>query len=191
MTNGGFESAIEYGDPAAPNWFAFFGGGSTGTLSTSQDEFAGTPAPFEGDHHLIIGNSNAEAGFSGVFQRVAAAENTEYTFDFQARSEAATFGIGAEYRLEYFDASLNLLGATGNVQFGTDLNDSYQAFSITDTSLAGTAFVQTVIAVTSPDSAGNASSLFVDGASLTAIPEPGSLGLLGLFGLGLVARRRR
>ena len=90
-----FESVLEYGDPNQPNWFAFFGAGSTGTFSTIDMGYSGTIDPTDGMHHLSISNDGTAMGFSGVFQRVAGIAGAEYTFSFDARSNSgASFPNG-------------------------------------------------------------------------------------------------
>lgn len=192
LVNSGFESQIEFGDPTAANWFAFFGAGSAGTTSTSDPGYTGIVDPTEGANHLSITNDGTASGFSGVFQRVTGVAGTDYTFSFDARSNgAASFPIGAEFRIEYLDATGAVVGASANTPIGTTLTDQYQSFSIVDT--AQTNNLQVVIAVETFSASGGFGDLFVDNAVVEAkaIPEPASAALLCLGGLFAATRRRR
>lgn len=192
LTNASFESGIEYGDPNQPNWFAFFGAGSTGTESTSDPGYAGTIMPSDGVHHLSIRNDGTPGGFSGVFQRVIGTGGKDYTFSFDAKSNSGVpFAIGAEFRLEFLDGSDGVIGATPNTTIGGSLTGAYQTFSLTATAPVGTVKVAPVIAVETFSASGAAGDLFVDNASLTAVPEPASVALMALGGLAMIGRRRR
>ena len=162
------------------------------SFSTIDGGYTGTIDPFEGSHHLSIANDGTAAGFSGVFQRVAGTAGNEYEFSFQARSNSgAAFPIGAEFRLEFLDAGFNTLFATPNVAIAGSLTETYQPFSLSEIAPAGTAWVNPVIAVETFSASGTLGNLFVDGATLMAIPEPTSTAVLGLFGLAFATRRRR
>lgn len=190
FSNASFESVLEYGDPSLPNWFAFFGAGSTGTFSTIDGGYSGTIMPSDGSHHLSIANDGTPDGFSGVFQRVAVAAGNDYTFSFDAKSNSgASFPLGAEYRIEWFDAGLGGLGATPNVPIMGALTDSYQNFDITATAPAGAAIAQAVIAVETFSASGTPGNLFVDNASF--VPEPSSMVLGGMGLLAIIGGRRR
>jgi len=192
LSNASFESVIEYGDPDLPNWFAFFGAGSSGTLSTVDGGYSGTIMPSDGAHHLSISNDGTASGFSGVLQRAAVTAGVDYVFSFDAKSNSgASFPLGAEYRIEWLDAGSGVIGATPNVPIGGALTDSYQNFDLTATAPAGAVRAVPVIAVETFSASGTPGNLFVDNSSLTAIPEPGTLVLAGISLIGMLGARRR
>lgn len=195
LSNASFESPLEYGDANIPNWFAFFGAGSTGTFSTSDGAYTGTIMPSDGSHHLSITNDGTANGFSGVLQRVPAVPGLDYTFSFEAKSNSGpSFPLGAEYRIEWIDATDTVIGATPNMPIAGLLTESYQSFDITGTAPAGTNRAVPVIAVETFSASGTPADLFVDNSSFTlAIPEPASLALFGfgLAGLTVGVRRRK
>lgn len=192
LTNASFESVLEYGDPTLPNWFAFFGAGSDGTFSTIDGGYTGNVNASDGANNLSISNNGTPDGFSGVFQRVGGATaGLEYLFEFEALSNgSAAFPIGAEFRIEFLDIAGGVIGSTGNVAIAGDLTDTYQSFSLAAVAPAGTEFINPVIAIETFSANGTPGNLFVDNASLSVVPEPSSVALLGLGSLALLKRRR-
>lgn len=193
LSNASFEAPLEYGDANIPNWFAFFGAGSTGTFSTSDGAYTGTVMPSDGSHHLSITNDGTASGFSGVLQRVPAVPGLDYTFSFEAKSNSGpSFPLGAEYRIEWIDAADAVIGSTPNIPIAALLTESYQSFDITGTAPAGTNRAVPVIAVETFSASGTPADLFVDNSSFVAtIPEPASFALFGLGIAGLASRRRK
>ncbi|MEM8680542.1 MAG: PEP-CTERM sorting domain-containing protein [Planctomycetota bacterium] len=191
LSNGSFESVLEYADPNLPNWFAFFGAGSTGTFSTVDPGYMGMVMPSVGANNLSIANDGTPDGFSGVLQAVAGSAGLEYTFSFDAKSNSGpSFPLGAEFRIEWLDDG-GVIGDTGNIAIAGSLTEQYQQFSVTATAPVGTTRVQPVIAVETFSANGSAGNLFVDNTVLTAVPEPATAGLLSLASVALFCLRRR
>ncbi|MEM0926061.1 MAG: PEP-CTERM sorting domain-containing protein [Planctomycetota bacterium] len=74
------------------------------------------------------------------------------------------------------------------------VNTDYQRFTLTDLAVpddADSFLLRFQLSAGAVQSANNFNSLFIDDVTLTAIPEPGFAGLLGLAGLGCFAARRR
>ncbi len=194
FNNASFESVLEYGDPSLPNWFAFFGAGSTGTFSTVDAGYSGTIMPSDGAHHLSIANDGTAAGFSGVQQSVPVTAGIDYTFAFDAKSNSgAPFPMGAEFRIEWLDGGGNFVGGQfdNNQSIAGSLTTSYQPFSQTHTAPVGAVSGRGVIAVETFSASGTPGNLFVDASSFTAIPEPGTIALAGLGVIAMLGGRRR
>ena len=106
-------------------------------------------------------------------------------------------GINAEFRIEYLDSADNFIGGqfVNNVDISSSLTDSYQLFSQNSVAPVGATRLTAVVAVqsigTGDGSNDNTGAIDVDNFSVTIVPEPTSLGLLGLAVTGLVIRRRR
>lgn len=176
LTNPGFEDTDMNGDQGD-------GWGSFGS--------AGFNAFFGANGHASLFMDNP-GNFGGVFQTgIAATPGQEYTFellDVRIESNAAA---NARFGLEYYDAlDATKLGET-IVPIPLSPTGDGLSFSMTGTPVAGAAFVRPIILFDDVTSTANGQeNLFVFGASLTTIPEPSSVLLGVLAGLGVVARRR-
>lgn len=198
IDNGSFESQIDYsGLEGDNNWVAFFGGGSQGTTSTVDAAFSDPIMPSDGANHLSIINGGAQDGFSGVTQNFVATAGTPYVFEFDAKQNGSTFNIASEYRIEWRDAAGDFVGGQFDLNTGLPgLSESYATYSLEAIAPAGAVSGSAVIAIQTfiPAPSGGAANffgqLYVDAASVTAIPEPASA-LLVMLGLASAAARRR
>ena len=194
-TDGGFEGpigAVGAGDPGVNN--PFEGGG----LATQE-----TINPFAGSSHAALTFSGAEAGFAG-FQHeiVGITPGASYTLSLYAATGGATSveGVDAEFRIEYLDANGNFAidQFANNVSLDSVTAD-YALFTQTNVAPANATSLRAVFATQTfgagaDGSNSNTGTLFVDNLSIVGpaiVPEPTSLGFLGLGVFGLVARRRR
>ncbi|GAB5402948.1 MAG: hypothetical protein Aurels2KO_11790 [Aureliella sp.] len=115
----------------------------------------------------------------------------EITISFQAKGSGVNGGVtNAEFFSELAGGGTSKTEILGNGPLA--LTDTYQLFSFNTT--AGTDVsggVTLQFAVATGAAVGSTSTLFLDNISVSAVPEPSSMALLGLSGFGLAFRRRR
>lgn len=172
-------------DPlTAQNVFGFNGAGTTGFGTSSAN-------PFAGANHAEIVISSTPNTFAGLQHAFTANAGDVFNFSFYGVDGPGLFDVGIEYRLEYFDAAG---GEISRDQLtATTFGSSYSLFSVGGTAPTGTDSVRAVIALQSFQG-GTTGTAQIDNFSVIGpevVPEPTSLGLLGLAAFGLVARRRR
>ena len=152
---------------------------------------AGFNAFFGPNGHASLFSDNV-GNFGGVFQvGIAGAAGTEYQFDLlDVRLED---NIAADYRfgLEFYEGD----DATkiGDVIVPISLATTGDSLSFSKTAFApaGTVFVRPIVQYDNVVStASGQENAFIFEASLTVVPAPSALGVLGLAGLGLARRRR-
>ncbi|MDH3431249.1 MAG: PEP-CTERM sorting domain-containing protein [Gammaproteobacteria bacterium] len=179
IVNGGFE------DPdISTGSFAIFGGGIPGWYVTTgdgieiQDNVAGSP--YEGGQLVELDATRN----SGMAQNVGTSSGGLYelVFAFSARPGVSELSNG----IDIFWDGLLLDSITASGAGLSDTSWTIYSFLVTaSTDLTVLEFRATGIS----DSLGG----YLDGVSLVAVPEPGTLMLLGigLAGLGLTRRRRQ
>lgn len=186
LSNGSFESGINYDGNDNGNWNAFFGG-----ADFQQVEVVVPVDPAaDGTQVLQIGTFNTANTFVGTTQTVPVSAGNEYTFSFQAR-EIIQNGIFAEYRIEWKDAFGAIIGGQFDLNTNLDsvLTTDWAPYSLTATAPAGAATATVVIAVQTFGSAAPYEGFIqIDEASF--VPGPASAALLGLAGLAAARRRR-
>lgn len=194
LNNASFESDLGFDFSNVTNWNGFFGG-SAGTFLEAFNWTGATP--HSGDKALVTtiragtSTNNGFDGFTGHVQTVfGITAGATYELSVFARGNPS-INNGAEYRVEWFDASDALISANNHAIQGS-LTNSYQQFSYSEMAPANTAYAKVVFAVQSFTNDGNPADTSVawDDASLTAVPAPSAAGLFTLGGL-LAARRRR
>ncbi len=190
IENGGFESPLLAPNLSVEGNFSGFAGGGVA------EPILDATAPNSGASHLSIVFNGEDNSFAGVQQVVDnIVQGATYTFDIAART-VGTFGLNAEFRIEYLDAAGNFVGdqfAT-NQDITTGLSDTYANFSNVSTAPTGATSLRAVFAAQSFGAGNNIGTVFADDFSLTgpvAVPEPSSLCLLSVAMVGLASRRRR
>jgi hypothetical protein len=185
LTDGSFELPITHdGPPFVGSWEGFsgnFGGGSASSENS-------TIMPHTGAGHVALNLTSASA-FAGVFQDVPGlSAGDTYTFCGWNKYFGDLPVLGTEVRIEWRD-DINEISRTPNLV--TTLTADYTLFALTATVPAGATIARVVYAIqsftTSP--LGNG-TVFIDDFALK-VPEPASIALLGLSGMGLAFLRRR
>ncbi len=184
LNNPGFENGLS-------GWFAF---GNAYPETNNPPQFEA----YEGQGLVsMFGNWSGGFNVTGIFQEFAAAAGEAWTMDAYSRhwSGDAMFGNGAPdsnwvvMKLAFFDAGNAEIGfAEGTILDGTFATDVWHDNApVTGIAPAGTVKVQSFILYLQPLFDGGAAH--IDNVSLTVVPAPGALALLGLGGLAM--RRRR
>ena len=185
VDNPSFEDPTVSTGSANDVWFRF-GSGANGTSSES------TVMPRTGSRHIalqLVGPNQ----FAGVFQNLNMTINPGQIVNFTGFARNATgaaFNATQEIKLEW-------QGTPNPPQNRLDdltLGSTYEMFSHTGVAPAGTTGLVVTYALSSFGAGQSGDSLVhLDDITVTIVPEPATVGLVGLGSLGLVAfaRRRR
>jgi hypothetical protein len=183
--NPSFEDPTVSSGSANDVWFRF-GSGTNGTASES------TAMPRTGSRHIalqLVGPNQ----FAGVFQNLNMAINPGQIVNlsgFARNATGAPFNATQEIKLEW-------QGTPNPPQNRLDdltLGSAYEMFSHTGVAPAGTTGLVVTYALSSFGAGQSGDSLVhLDDITVTIVPEPATVGLVGLGTMGLVAfaRRRR
>lgn len=184
----GGEAVIQHGVPSEDTHTAF-AGQTTGTLFASFDVRVEDDAPIGGSDaeyfaHFMRDGSNV---YRARLDVVAGTQGGDYTFGISSGSSTAEAIFGTDFNF----------GDVVNVGLGFDLDTGIGSLTIGGTTINGTGiFLDQDLdsfALRQSDSTNN-ETIFIDNlvvTNLNAIPEPGSLGIIGLIGIAGLIRRRR
>ena len=147
---------------------------------------------FGGNEHASLFADNV-GNFGGVFQTgIAGTPGQEYLFELSDTRVEANYDADLQYGLEFFlgDDSTKISEVLVALPDpGVEVNGG--VYDMTAVAPAGTVFVRPIIKFDNVFSSGGQRNVFVFEASLTAVPEPGTLLLAGCSGLCCIVRRRR
>lgn len=144
------------------------------------------------------GNATDGAATGHLYQDVPATPGIRYDLSGWAGAEAAFLAQGAEIALEFLDSGGSVIGGSvvnllPTLTVDNGLAFDYKQYTASAVAPAGTVSVRSrasmIGALANP--AGGGQAFVVDDFVLTAVPEPATLGLLGLGFVGLTAMRRR
>ncbi len=184
VENPSFEDPTVSMGSANDVWFRF-GGGANGTSSES------TVMPRTGSRHIELQLIGANQ-FAGVFQNLNTTINPGQIVNLSgwARNAAnGPFNATQEIKLEWQGTPNPPQTFLADLTLGS----AYEMFSHTGVAPAGTTGLVVTYAIASGGPGQGDALVHLDDISVTIVPEPATVGLVGLGSLGLVAfaRRRR
>ena len=185
LVNPSFEAPITFdGAPFVGSWEGFNGGGASA--------FNTTAMPHTGTNSLGLTISSTPNTFAGAFQDVVGlSAGTPVNVSGWNASTSDPLSLVVEVRIEWRNSVSNTeITRTGNLN--PIPTATYTQFGFNANVPAGADTARVVYAIQSFTTAplGNG-TVYMDDISLTIVPEPGSITLLGLGGLALVTMRRR
>ncbi len=187
--NPGFETEDASNAAKPADWVTFAGGADA--VERNAD------APRSGGFDLMMQTRDDLNGFAGAFQEFAVTPGQVVTFSAWGKVDDladGTAGVdddgdaGTQMRMRFEWRSGGSGSGDPNTQINITgaINDAYQLFTVSDVAPAGVDGVRAVFALNRNDD-----KFYFDDASFSAVPEPASLGLALLAGLGLLSGRRR
>jgi hypothetical protein len=179
-----FENQITYdGPPFIGSWEGFSAGAGSEAIN-------GTVMPRTGTLHLSLSIFGVENAFAGAFQDVVVSPGTTYTFSGWHKTISNPLDLGVEARIEWRNSGTNAeVGRTPNLT--TPPTSDYTQFMLSGLAPANADLARVVYAIqTFGPEPTNSGTVFVDDVFF-GVPEPGSIALAGIAGVGLLASRRR
>jgi hypothetical protein len=185
LVNPGFEDPITSdGPPFVGFWEGFSGAGASAFNSAAQ--------PHSGSQSLGLNIANTPNTFAGAFQDVQGlSAGTPLSLTGWHVTPSDPLSLGVEIRIEWRNSVSNT-EITRTANYTPIPGLSYSQFSTNTVVPVGADTARVVYAIQSFSTSplGNG-TVYVDDMSLTIVPEPASMTLLGLGGLALVTMRRR
>jgi hypothetical protein len=181
LANPGFEDPVTSDGPPFVGFWEAFNGGGAASFNSATD-------PLSGLLHLELQISATANTFAGAFQDVPGlSAGQEIVWSGWSRDVGTDAG-GTEVRIEWRDSVADVeIARTPNLV--PTLTGQYTQWSVVGAVPAGADLARVVYAIQS-FGAGPNQNIYVDDTSVTLVPEPTSLALLGLGGLAMLLRRR-
>jgi PEP-CTERM motif len=176
---GGDQTMAQTGSPWS-SWNAW----AAGAFYTQSVAYSGTQS-----------GKNYSGPNAGIYQSVPATAGLTYEasayFLNRSGGDALNGAQTDDVRITFKDAGgSNLGGAIVSTPLGASTPlDTWTFASVQAVAPAGTQKVEFMLFFSNPAATGGA--LYADSTSLTVVPEPATLGVLGLSGLALLSRRRK
>lgn len=133
-----------------------------------------------------------------LYQDVAGTPGMTYTLTGWAGAESNAMMTGAEFAIEFLDAGLNIIGSSVQSLLPTLFVDNglafdYKMYTLNGVAPAGTVWVRSRASMIGAQSnpAGGGQAYVVDDFTLTVVPEPTTMAVLGLGALALLRRRAK
>ena len=181
LANPGFELPTTT-TTAMGNWFRF-GSGANGSA------FDSTTMPHAGQGHIGLEIFGANQ-FAGVFQNLGIPVfpgQTVTLSGFAKSASGAPFAATQEIKLEWQGTPNPPQNRLDDLTLGSD----YEQFSHVGVAPAGTTGLVVTYAISTFGGGQGDSLVYLDDMSVTIVPEPATVALMGLGGLAVVAMRRR
>ena len=181
VENPGFEDPTVTTGSANDVWFRF-GSGANGVSSES------TAMPRTGSRHIALQLVGANQ-FAGVFQNLNQTINPGDIVEFSGwarNASGAPFAATQEIKLEWQGTPNPPQNRVDVLTLGSD----YEQFTHTGVAPAGTTGLVVTYALSSFGAGQGDALVFLDDISVTIVPEPATVGMLGL-GSGLFGLLRR
>jgi hypothetical protein len=152
---------------------------------------------FDGSPYMAVGNGNGSGYAEGIYQVVGASAGLSYTLTVESGAQAWWRPEG-EMRLIFLDAGDNVLAQNTlvtvdpNAWTAYDQGQGWDLFSLTAIAPENTAQVKAEFAMNGGGvEAWGGGTVWFDNASLTVVPEPGTLALAAAGAALLWANNRR
>ena len=197
LVNGDFEGGTYIADNVPDNWLAYYDTSPTASTKVNWKSFAGGPGGAPNKWVEVTGWSSATSSWGYVYQEVPAQKNWSYSLSFSTRLIDGSAGGWAGPSLTFFDAAGASISTPISTTFTAVGSWTWYDYG-TVVAPHGTASVAvTLWSYGTSDTDGDPCNgltpavdvIAYDNVSLTEIPEPITMGLLGLGALML--RRRK
>lgn len=194
LVNGDFNTPNSAGPNPAPAPWATWSWPDWNNAWANQQNDA---LSFDGSPYMAVGNGNGSGYSVGLYQIVGATAGATYTLSVESGAQAWWRPEG-EMRLTFLDAANDVLAQNTlvtvdpNSWSGYDQGQAWSLFSLTETAPANTTQAKAEFVMNGGGvAAWGGGTVWFDNASLTMVPEPGTLALASLGAALLWARTRR